>query len=96
MSANVDHHYIIKRPVLSEKSTYAMNESGKYTFDVDPRASKDEIKAAVETIYKVKVVSVNTQVKKHKARRLKYGVSQPADSKKAIVSLLEGNTIELF
>ncbi|MFA6045637.1 MAG: 50S ribosomal protein L23, partial [Phycisphaerales bacterium] len=87
---------IIKRPVLYEKSTFAINEAGKYTFDVDPRASKDEIKAAVETIYKVKVVSVNTQVKKHKARRLKYGISKPADSKKAIVSLVEGNTIELF
>lgn len=96
MSASVDHTYIIKRPVLSEKSTFAMNEKGQYTFDVDPRASKDEIKAAIEAIYKVKVVGVNTQVKKHKARRLKYGISKPADSKKAIVRLEEGATIELF
>ncbi len=96
MSANVDHGYIIKRPVLSEKSTFAMNEREQYTFDVDPRASKTEIKAAIEAIYKVKVLSVNTQVKKHKARRLKYGISRPADSKKAIIGLQEGDKIELF
>jgi len=96
MPAHVDATHIIKRPLLSEKSTYAMNERNQYSFVVDPRASKTEIKSAIEAIYKVKVVGINTQVAKHKARRLKYGVVQPAPTKKAIVRLAEGEKIDLF
>ena len=96
MPANVAPTYVIRRPLLSEKSTWAMNEQKRYAFIVDLRASKDEIKAAVEQLYKVNVVSINTQVKKHAARRLRYGVTTPADTKKAIVRLQEGQTIELF
>jgi large subunit ribosomal protein L23 len=96
MPAHVDASYIIKKPLLSEKSTFAMNERNQYTFVVDPRATKTEIKQAVESIYKVKVVGINTQVQKHKARRLKYGVVKPAPTKKAIIRLAEGEKIELF
>jgi large subunit ribosomal protein L23 len=96
MPANVDPIHIIKRPLLSEKSTYHMNENKLYSFEVDPRATKDEIKNAIQSIYKVRVESINTQVRKHKARRLKYGVVQPANSKKATVRLHPEDSIELF
>jgi large subunit ribosomal protein L23 len=92
----MDSTYVIKRPLVTEKSTYQMNEMQRYSFEVDPRASKSDIKRAVEQIYKVKVVGINTQIRKGKARRLKYGVVKETPSKKAIVSLREGDTIELF
>ena len=96
MPANVDHSYIIKMPLLSEKGTYGMNEQGRYAFLVDPRATKTEIKAAVEAIYKVKVDGVNTQVRKAKIRRLKYGAVAGATTKKATIRLKAGEKIELF
>ncbi len=96
MPANVDPIYVIKRPLLSEKSTYAMNEHKLYSFEVDPRATKTEIKDAIQAIYKVRVVAINTQVRKHKARRLKYGVTQPANTKKATIRLHPEDNIELF
>jgi large subunit ribosomal protein L23 len=64
-----------------------VNEYKLYAFEVDPRATKTEIKDAGREIYKVRVTSVNTQVRKNKARRLKYGVVKPAPTKKANVRL---------
>jgi len=96
MPANVNAIYILKRPLLSEKSTYGMNEYKLYAFEVDPRATKTEIKGAVESIYKVRVVSINTQVRKQKTKRLKYGAMTPASTKKAIVRLHPEDSIELF
>ena len=96
MSANVNHIHVLKKPLLSEKSTFAMNERKQYSFVVDPRASKPEIKAAIEAIYKVRVERINTVIQKHRARRLKYGVSKPAPTKKAIVRLHPEDSIELF
>jgi large subunit ribosomal protein L23 len=96
MPANIDHTHIIKKPLLSEKGTYGMNEQGRYAFIVDPRATKTEIKNAVEFIYKVKVTGVNTQVRKAKARRLKYGLVIAAPTKKATIRLKDGDKIELF
>ena len=96
MPANVDPIYIIKKPLLSEKSTFHMNENKHYSFEVDPRATKDEIKNAIESIYKVRVESINTQVRKHRSRQLKYGVQTPANTKKASVRLHPEDSIELF
>jgi large subunit ribosomal protein L23 len=92
----MDATYIIKRPLITEKSTFAMNELGQYAFEVDPRASKPEIKAAIESLYKVRVVSVNTQIRKGKERRLKYGYVTEPISKRALVRLHPDDTIELF
>jgi large subunit ribosomal protein L23 len=89
-------HYVIKKPLVTEKSTFAMNERGQYAFEVDPRATKDDIKKAVEQLYKVKVVGVNTQNRKGKQRRLKYGLVTEPTTKKATVRLAEGQTIEMF
>jgi large subunit ribosomal protein L23 len=92
----MEAHYVVKRPLLTEKSTFSMNEKGQYCFMVDPRASKDEIKKAVESLYKVKVVSVNTQLRKGKFRRMRTGLTQESLTKKATVRLAEGQAIEMF
>ncbi len=92
----MDATYIIKKPMLTEKSTEAMNEQERYTFLVDRRATKDEIKDAIQTIYGVKVIGVNTQIRKGKAKRLKYGWVTETKTKKATVRLASGQTIDLF
>ena len=92
----MEAHYVIKRPLLTEKSTFAMNERKQFSFLVDPRATKDEIKRAVEKLYNVRVVGVNTQNRKGKYRRLKYGLVVEATTKKATVRLHPEDTIELF
>ncbi|MFV0251949.1 MAG: 50S ribosomal protein L23 [Beutenbergiaceae bacterium] len=90
-----DPHDVILSPVVSEKS-YNLLDEGKYTFEVDPRANKTEIKIAIEQIFTgVKVSSVNTINRKGKARRTRYGVGRRKDTKRAIVSLREG-TIDIF
>ncbi len=92
----MDPIYIIRRPLLTEKSTFAMNERGQYTFEVDRTARKDEIKRAVETLYGVKVVGITTQVRKGLTRRTRYGYATGGDTKKATVRLKEGQTIDLL
>ena len=89
-------HDIVKTPLLTEKSTYAMNEKGRYAFLVDAHARKEDIKKAIEQRYKVKVVGINTQARKGKNRRLKYGLVTEPLTKKATVRLAEGQTIDLF
>jgi large subunit ribosomal protein L23 len=87
---------VIKKPIVTERSTSAMADENRYTFLVDRRADKTTIKHAVETLYGVSVLAVTTQVRKSRERRLKYGYVQAPPSKKAIVRLAEGQTIELF
>lgn len=88
--------YVIKKPVVTEKGTFAMNELNRYTFEVDLRASKDMIRNAIEELYKVKVEKVNTQTRKGKQRRYRYGLTKESDVKLASVRLKEGDSIELF
>jgi large subunit ribosomal protein L23 len=86
---------VIKRPIITEKTSDLMAEN-KYTFVVDKRANKTEIKFAVEDIFKVEVLKVNVMNVKPKKRRVgKYEGVKPG-YKKAIVKLATGNTIELF
>lgn len=92
----LDPTYIIKKPLVTEKSTWGMNENRQYCFLVDRAASKKEIGMAVESIYKVSVEQVQTQVRKGKLRRLKYGWVMEPETKKATVKLKEGQTIDLF
>jgi len=92
----MDLFHVIKRPLLSEKGTYASNELNRYTFEVDLRADKDTIKAAVEAMYKVKVAAVNTVIRKAPDRLLKYGKVTGKITKKATVKLADGQKIELF
>ncbi|MBB6100180.1 large subunit ribosomal protein L23 [Deinobacterium chartae] len=83
----------IKAPLLSEKA-YAGIERGRYTFWVDPRATKTDIKAAVETAFGVKVVSINTANVEGKRKRVGRFIGKRIDRKKAIVQLAEGQKIE--
>ena len=89
-----DPRDILIAPVVSEKS-YGLLDEGKYTFIVDPRANKTEIKIAIEQVFAVKVQSVNTINRKGKTRRTKFGLGKRKDTKRAIVTLREG-TIDIF
>ncbi|QPK80991.1 50S ribosomal protein L23 [Schaalia sp. ZJ405] len=85
---------IILKPVVTEKSSVLMDQ-GKYTFEVDPRANKTEIKIAIERIFGVKVGSIATQNRKGKTYRTRDGLGKRKDVKRAIVTLREGS-IDIF
>src|SRR5690606_33903933 len=89
-----DPRDVILAPVVSEKS-YNLIDQGKYTFEVDPRSNKTEIKLAIEKIFGVKVASINTLNKKGKTRRTKFGLGKRKDTKRAIVTLKSGS-IDIF
>lgn len=91
----MDLTYVIKKPLLTEKST-AGTEQGRYAFEVDSRASKVDIKKAIETLYKVNVVKVNTSVHETRLRPTRFGIIGGKKSKKAIVRLKDGQVIQLF
>ena len=95
MSLNKSHHDVIIRPIVSEKSYGLIDRNGQYTFIVDPRANKTEIKIAVERIFGVKVDSVHTMNRPGKARRTRFGTGKRKDTKRAIVTLREGS-IDIF
>jgi large subunit ribosomal protein L23 len=92
-----DPRDVILRPVVSEKS-YALLDSGAYTFLVHPEANKIEIRQAVESIFNVRVVKVNTLNRpgKRKRNRRSYTFGKRADTKRAIVTLHAGDRIDLF
>lgn len=94
MKKRRDHRDIIKSPMVTEKST--LNSTlNKYTFEVDPTANKIEIRKAIENIFKVKVLSVNTIKIPSKKRRMGKYVGATQESKKAVVTLKEGQKIQL-
>jgi large subunit ribosomal protein L23 len=90
-----NHRDILVKPVVSEKS-YSLMDLGKYTFEVDPRSNKTEIKIAVERVFGVKVASVNTLNRQGKTRRTRYGLGKRKDVKRAIVTLVAGESIDVF
>jgi len=92
-----DARDVVIAPVVSEKS-YALMESGVYTFKVHPTASKPEIRDAVQHIFGVKVARVNTLNRpgKRKRNRKTFTYGKRPDTKRAIVTLAEGETIDLF
>jgi large subunit ribosomal protein L23 len=89
-----DPRDVVLAPVVSEKS-YGLIDEGKYTFLVDPRSNKTEIKLAVEKIFSVKVESINTINRAGKRKRTKFGWGTRTNTKRAIVSLKEV-TIDIF
>jgi large subunit ribosomal protein L23 len=90
----LSHYDIIRRPVITEKST-AVSEHNKVIFQVAPSATKGEIKAAVEALFKVKVKSVNTLIRKGKNKRFRGIAGRTGDTKRAIVTLVEGQMIDV-
>jgi large subunit ribosomal protein L23 len=90
-----DHRDILLAPVVSEKS-YSLLDENKYTFLVATDANKTEIKIAVESIFKVKVTGVNTINRQGKKRRTRAGWGKRPDTKRAIVSVADGERIDIF
>ncbi|RLA93076.1 MAG: 50S ribosomal protein L23 [Deltaproteobacteria bacterium] len=84
---------IIKRPILTEKTTIQKEEANKITFEVDRKANKIEIKQAVEKIFKVKVADVNTMMVRGKVKRVGKFKGKRPDWKKAVVTLKPGEQI---
>ena len=87
---------IIKKPIITEKSMLLVEELNKYTFSVDKRANKIQIKNAVQELFNVKVVSVNKIVTTPKKKRVGQYQGFKPQVTKAIVTLAEGNKIEIF
>ncbi len=94
MSAKVDHYDVIRKPVITEKSTLA-SEAGAVVFEVSIGANKPQIKEAVESLFGVKVKAVNTTITKGKQKRFRGQLGRRKDVKKAYVTLEEGNTIDV-
>jgi large subunit ribosomal protein L23 len=94
MAVKLSHFDVIRSPVITEKATIAA-EQNKVVFNVARSATKPEIKAAVEALFKVKVKAVNTLVRKGKVKRFKGFVGKQDDVKKAIVTLAEGHRIDV-
>ena len=88
------HYDVIVSPVITEKSTLA-SESNQVIFNVARKATKPEIKAAIEALFYVKVSAVNTLVRKGKVKRFRGTVGKQSDVKKAIVTLAEGHSIDV-
>jgi large subunit ribosomal protein L23 len=86
---------VIRKPLITEKATRAL-EQNQYTFEVDPRAAKPDIKAAVEHLFDVRVIGVSTMNPPRRTRRVGRFAGKRAQVKKAVVRLAEGQAIQLF
>lgn len=94
MSTKAELYDVIRRPVITEKATMA-SENGAVVFEVAIDANKPQIKEAVEGLFNVKVKAVNTTITKGKVKRFKGQLGKRKDVKKAYVTLVEGNTIDV-
>ncbi len=94
-SIHKDHRDVLLAPVISEKS-YGLLDENKYTFLVHPDSNKTEIKIAVEKVFGVKVTGVNTANREGKRKRTRFGFGRRASTKRAVVSVAEGDRIDIF
>ena len=92
----LDATQVIKRPLITEKATWEGAARNRYSFLVHMKAKKPQIQAAIETLYKVRVEKVRTQIRKGRTHRTRYGVTNTGDWKKAIVQLHEDDRIDLI
>lgn len=86
---------LVRTPIITEKATLLL-EDNKYVFDVDPKATKDQVRVAIEQLFDVKVVKVNTQNPPLRKRRVGRFAGFKPHYKRAVVTLAEGNSIPLF
>jgi large subunit ribosomal protein L23 len=91
-----DARQVVRRALITEKGSVLREQANQYSFEVDTTANKIEIKRAVETIFKVKVVEVRTQMMHGKMKRLGRSAGRRPDWKRALVTLAADQTIELF
>jgi large subunit ribosomal protein L23 len=89
-------HSVLKRPVVTEKTTALREEENQYAFEVALGANKVEIRNAIEAAFGVRVLDVRTQVVRGKMKRFRRGVGKKPNWKKAVVTLLEGDAIDFF
>ena len=94
MAASERHYDVILAPVITEKAT-VLSEQNKVVFRVAMDSTKDEISAAIEELFKVEVLKVNTLITKGKTKRFRGRAGQRSDVKKAIVTLAEGQSIDV-
>jgi len=94
MSAKPEHYDVIRKPIITEKTTMA-SENGAVVFEVAIDSNKPSIKEAVENLFGVKVKAVNTTITKGKSKRFRGILGKRRDVKKAYVTLEEGNTIDV-
>ena len=94
MNAKAEHYDVIRKPIITEKSTMA-SENGAVVFEVAIDSNKPQIKQAVEALFGVKVKAVNTSITKGKTKRFRGQLGRRTDVKKAYVTLEEGNTIDV-
>jgi len=87
---------IVKRPLITEKSTWEGESRNRYSFAVDMRARKPQIKAAIESLYEVRVVKISTQIRKGQYVRTRFGTGKTSNWKRATVQLHADDRIELF
>ena len=95
MPREIHPYGVLLRPIITEKTT-VLTGLDKYVFEVDLRANKNQIKEAVQIAFSVRVAEVNTMVMKGKAKRFGRRIINRPDWKKAIVTLVQGDKIELF
>ncbi len=86
---------IIRKPLITEKATIAL-ENNQYTFEVSPKATKPQIKTAIEALFEVTVTGINTQNPPRKKRRVGQFIGHRAAYKRAVVTLATGDSITLF
>lgn len=96
VAADFQPHQIILRPRVTEKGVFQSERGNQYTFEVNPLATKTQIKAAVETLFDVQVDKVATQTRRGKARRFRFKFGETKGWKKAIVKLKPDNKIDFF
>lgn len=89
-------HEVIRKPLVTEKSNIGREEENLVTLAVDPRASKHDVRRAVESLFDVNVVTVRTMRMPRKTRRVGRKIGRKPEWKKALVKLAEGQTIEFF
>ena len=92
----LESHQVILRPIVTEKGVYQSTEVNQYTFEVNPLATKDDVRQAVESLFDVKVVKVRTQNRSGKPRRYRYRKGQTKSIKKAVVTLDSEHRINFF
>lgn len=92
----MDIYSVIRKPLVTEKSTIARDEENKHLFEVDRRATKIEIRNAVEKIFKVQVVNVHTMNMAGKKKRLGKITGRRRSWKKAVITLAPGGSIEVY
>jgi large subunit ribosomal protein L23 len=95
-SSAMDPHHVVLRPLVTEKGTHQSEKYNAYAFQVNPRATKHDIRNAVETLWDVRVVNVRTQNRRGKPRRSRLNLGHTSDWKKAVVELHPEDRISFF